>query len=308
MIATRSIKIENVTVEQNIVAATMFGANTLQSVKTSDSGVPFAQYETAITVAGVTNLRFPGGTGEVLNNLLVGSTANALAPDLVAFLDWVSAKNAQGYDLGVTLVLPTKTASTFAEVYDFAKNLQNSFPGLVDAIEVGNEYSIGSDNQGEAAYGTAADQVIRALDSGFKAAGASGSSQPDILIQMAEIFGKGSDYRGTGQHLSANNEIIDQLSNQSKNPNDGVVNHYYYNKRHDGDDQFASDSNVGAIKAETRHLYNKVDAWNAAWSQATGRGELDIHFTEWNVQKLNFDQLGLKGAGTLLKQFDYELV
>jgi hypothetical protein len=125
---------------------------------------------------------------------LVGSTADALTPDLVACLDWVSAKNVQGYNLGVTLVLPTKTASTFAEVYDLAKNLQNSFPGLVDAIEVGNEYSIGSDNQGEAAYGTAADQVIRALDSGFKAAGASGSSQPDILIQMAEIFGKGSDY------------------------------------------------------------------------------------------------------------------
>ena len=72
MIATRSIKIENVTVEQNTVASTMFGANTLQSVNTSDSGVPFAQYETAITLAGVTNLRFPGGTGEVLNNLLVG--------------------------------------------------------------------------------------------------------------------------------------------------------------------------------------------------------------------------------------------
>ena len=63
MIATRSIKIENVTVEQNTVAATMFGANTLQSVNTSDSGIPFAQYETTITVAGVTNLRFPGGTG-----------------------------------------------------------------------------------------------------------------------------------------------------------------------------------------------------------------------------------------------------
>ena len=61
---------------------------------------------------------------------------------------------------------------------------------MVDAIVVGNEYSIGNDNQGEAAYGTAADQVIRALDSGFKAAGASGSSQPDILVQMAEISAK----------------------------------------------------------------------------------------------------------------------
>ena len=89
MIATRSIKIENVTVEQNTVAATMFGANTLQSVNTSDSGVPFAQYETAITVAGVTNLRFPGGTGEVLNNLLVGSSANALA--LILWRFWIGS-------------------------------------------------------------------------------------------------------------------------------------------------------------------------------------------------------------------------
>jgi len=305
MIATRSIKIENATVQQNTVATAMFGANTLQSVNTSENGVPFEQYETAITVAGVTNLRFPGGTGEVLNNLLVGSTSNALAPDLVAFLGWVSEKNTQGFDLGVTLVLPTKTQSTFAEVYDFAKNLHTSFPGLVDAIEVGNEYSIGNDNQGETEYGNSADQVIRALDSGFKAAGASGSSQPDILIQMAEIFGKGSDYRGTGQHQSANDDIINQLSNQSKNAIDGVVNHYYYNKRHDGDDQFASENLAGEIKAETRHLYNKIDAWNTAWTEGTGRGEVDIHFTEWNVQKLNFDQLGLKGAGTLVKQFDY---
>ena len=89
MIATRRIKIENVTVEQNTVAATMFGANTLQSVNTSDSGVPFAQYETVITLAGVTNLRFPAGTGEVLNNLVVGSSANALA--LILWRFWIGS-------------------------------------------------------------------------------------------------------------------------------------------------------------------------------------------------------------------------
>ena len=93
MIATRSIKIENVIVEQNTVAATMFGANTLQSVNTSDSGVPFAQYETAITVAGVTNLRFSGGTGKVLNNLLVGSTADALS-DMMGII-WVDRSSSR---------------------------------------------------------------------------------------------------------------------------------------------------------------------------------------------------------------------
>ena len=87
MIGTRSIKIENPTVQQNTVATSMFGANALQSVNTSENGIPFEQYEKAITLAGVTNLRFPGGTGEVLNNLLIGSSSNALAPDLIAFLN-----------------------------------------------------------------------------------------------------------------------------------------------------------------------------------------------------------------------------
>lgn len=138
MIVNRSIKIDDVSVQENTVANTMFGANALQSVNTTDGGVPFENYETAITLAGVTNLRFPGGTGEILNNLLVGSTSDTLAPDLIAFLDWVSTKNAQGFDLGVTLVLPTKTPSTFEDVYNFANTLQTSFPELVDAIEVGN--------------------------------------------------------------------------------------------------------------------------------------------------------------------------
>ena len=82
MIVNRSIKIDDVSVQKNTVASTMFGANTLQSVNTTDGGVQFENYETAITLAGVTNLRFPGGTGEVLNNLLVGSTSDTLAPDL----------------------------------------------------------------------------------------------------------------------------------------------------------------------------------------------------------------------------------
>ena len=86
MIVNRSIKIDDVSVQKNTVASTMFGANALQSVNTTDGGVPFENYETAITLAGVTNLRFPGGTGEVLNNLLVGSTSDTLAPDLIAFL------------------------------------------------------------------------------------------------------------------------------------------------------------------------------------------------------------------------------
>ena len=41
MIGTRSIKIENPTVQQNTVATSMFGANALQSVNTAENGIPF---------------------------------------------------------------------------------------------------------------------------------------------------------------------------------------------------------------------------------------------------------------------------
>ena len=79
MIATRSIKIENVTVEQNTVAATMFGANTLQSVNTSDSGIPFAQYETAITVAGSSYSTTAVGTaGATVDGIRRGASATAV--------------------------------------------------------------------------------------------------------------------------------------------------------------------------------------------------------------------------------------
>ena len=47
---------------------------------------------------------------------------------------------------------------------------------------------------------------------------------------MAEIFGGGSDYRGTGNHMQANKDIVQALSAKSIEAIDGVVNHYYYTK------------------------------------------------------------------------------
>ena len=69
---------------------------------------------------------------------------------------------------------------------------------------------------------------------------------------MAEIFGHGSSFSGTGDHLSANQELIAQLSTPAIKAIDGVVNHYYYIEEHQFDENFADPNNHGEINRETR--------------------------------------------------------
>ena len=163
---------------------------------------------------GLSNLRYPGGMLEDVCDLLENTTSSNLSPRLVNFLDWVKTQNANGASFTVTLGIPTKelfekgyTASLYQEkVATFAKLIGKDYAGLVSAIEIGNEYSIGQTTINETTYGFRANIAAKSLAEGFQAAGLSGDNQPDILIQMAEIFGRGSDYKG-GNHNGANTAI-----------------------------------------------------------------------------------------------------
>ena len=88
---------------------------------------------------------------------------------------------------------------------------------------------------------------------------------------MAEIFGRGSDYAGTGNHNLANAAIIAQLDDSAINAIDGVVQHYYYIKDHHGSDDFAGSGNGSGINTETRHLRKKIEAWEQQWAQVSTR-------------------------------------
>lgn len=285
------------------VSSSHFGGNALYDVNVPVNDVKDG-FETAVENLNVTALRYPGGFGEKTQDLLANSTETELAPALVEFLNWVKEQNASGNQIEVTLVLPSKRAISFDEVKSFAKLLQQEFPGMVDGIEIGNEYSIGENTINETTYGDRANIIARALAEGFSEVG---GSQPDILLQMAEIFGTGSDFNGTGNHSAANVEIISRLSKEAVNAIDGVVGHYYYNKDHNGDDSFADEGDWSTYARETRHLEAKVDAFQEYWTSLTGREELPVVFTEWNIQKDNTDQQGLKGAGTLIASFEYML-
>ena len=78
---------------------------------------------------------------------------------------------------------------------------------------------------------------------------------------MAEIFGRGSDYAGTGNHNLANAAIIAQLNDPAINAIDGVVQHYYYIKDHHGSDGFSRSGKGSGINTETRRLRQKIEVW-----------------------------------------------
>ena len=314
MAFTKSLSISSATPTQYSVHRAHFGGNALHRVNVSDEGQVMSNFAQSAATLGLSDLRYPGGFMEDEGDLLTGSSPNALAPHLANFLDWVRQHNTAENPYTVTLGIPTKNltakgydSTSYAQkVHDFARLLGRDYADVVKAVEIGNEYSIGSEWLSETAYGNWANIAAEASENGFQSAGLSSPSQPKILIQMAEIFGHGSDYSGTGNHALANAAIITQLDAPAIKAIDGVVQHYYYIKDHHGSDDFASSGNRSGINSETRYLKQKISAWEHQWAKVSTR-ELDLAVTEWNIQKANADQLGLKGASTLLKQFEYML-
>ena len=311
---SKTISVSSVELTQHSVGTAHFGGNALNRVNVSEAGEISPNFLESAAALGLTDLRYPGGFMEDEGDLLAQSSPQELAPRLVNFLAEIRQHNTTENPYTVTVGIPTKNLSekgydsdSYAQkVFDFAHLLGRDYADVVRGIEIGNEYSIGSKWLSETAYGKWANVAAEALENGFKAAGLEGAEQPKVLIQMAEIFGRGSDYGGTGNHNLANAAIIAQLDDPAIKAIDGVVQHYYYIKDHQGSDDFAGSGNGSRFHTETRHLQKKVEAWDQQWAQVSTR-DLDLVFTEWNVQKSNADQLGLKGAGTLLKQFEYML-
>ena len=310
MAFNKSLSISSATPTQHIVQRAHFGGNALHRVNISDEAQVMSHFAQSASALGLSDLRYPGGFMEDEGDFLTAITPNALTPHLVDFLNWVRGQNSAENPYTVTLGIPTKNltakgydnVSYAQKVYDFARLIGRDYADVVRAVEIGNEYSIGADWLSETDYGRLANTAASALAKGFQSAGLKEAAQPKILIQMAEIFGHGSGFSGTGNHQLANAAIITQLETLAIKAIDGVVQHYYYIKDHQGSDDFSiSESHV-----EKRFLQQKIAAWEQQWDQVSSR-DLDLVFTEWNIQKANADQLGLKGAGTLLKQFEYML-
>lgn len=186
MLLSKTISVSSVTLTQHSVAAAHFGGNALNRVNISEEGEISPNFLESAAALGLTDLRYPGGFMEDEGDLLAESSPHALAPRLVKFLAAIRQHNTTENPYSVTLGIPTKNltekgydSDSYAQnIYDFAHLLGCDYSDVVRGIEIGNEYSIGSEWLSETAYGKWANVAAEALANGFKAAGLDSAEQP----------------------------------------------------------------------------------------------------------------------------------
>ena len=295
----------------HIVPEALFGGNIVYTANT-DQGDPVDNFRAAIDALDIDHVRYPGGQGDNLVSdgdgekwlNVVAMEPNEfgemdLRPELKVLLDWAQDPNGDGNQSDakkVTLVLPTfsYTLSEYAdfapEIQQFTTTLMQDYGNVIEALEIGNEYWA----MGETEYAAKANIAIDSVLKGFEAAGVEEEDQPDILVQMASPntgseFGSRVDDRDfLTRNRDANQQIIDGLSEQSKDALDGVVEHYYFNEK---DAAFAGDS------GDVNFINKDLEVWNEAFDK-----DLKLSITEWNIKNSNLDQNGLAYTGAFAEQ------
>jgi hypothetical protein len=295
------------------VSSDMFGANAVFGL--TDDGVPTAEYADAAAVLGVQNVRFGGGQADLdplkpnaagelpvqgvdaIN--IVEMRGGALRAELVDFLEWCIQTTASGTPTKATLIIPTKHLSSedyaaFAqEIEAFTTVVMQQYGDVIAAFQMGNEYW----EMGETSYGIKASLGAEALARGMAAAGVAEADQPDILVQMGTAGNLGSEFPAVpgvsdflARNQAANNQIIDQLSDEARAAIDGVTEHYYYNRL---DFEFAD------LDSGVKNINKDFDIW----ADRLG-GDLDLHITEWNVKTTAEAQHGMVAGSSMVKQFE----
>lgn len=306
------------------IQSTLFGTNVLHGLNTESTGDVLQGFAETVEIAGVSHFRFPGGMAELDFNPLQLEN-HRLRPELEAFLDYVADLSLSNSDVSVTIVLPTQSYIESHHYASFAKLVAKDYPGLVSGFELGNEYSLGARNPNglidghpegsevrptqfgltEAIYGQQVDRIVQALEVGFEAARVADPSisladKPDYLMQMSDILGASSSFKGTNDHKSADVEILSQISAEVMAEIDGYVGHYYYNKPHTGDETFTGTYD------ESRSFFERTSSWRDSVTEifGTAAAEKGFFFTEWNTNIRNHEQLGMKGASVLAEQIE----
>ncbi|MEP5731701.1 MAG: DUF4214 domain-containing protein [Sulfitobacter sp.] len=296
------------------VSSDMFGANAVFAG--TDEGMLTDAYVEAIDALNIQNIRFGGGQadldptnanaagelptdGESAINI-VEMSDGALRPELVNFLEWCMARQGTDQPVSATLIIPTKHLSVeeyqdfAAEIELFTQTVMTQYGAVIDSFQIGNEYW----EMGETAYGAKASLGAVAVENGMIAAGYVGDTQPDILVQMGTAGNEGSEFQArkdvsdfAARNTAANEQIIDQLSEDAKDAIDGVTEHFYYNK---------TDLAFADVDAAVKNINKDFQIWDAALGK-----DLDLHITEWNVKTTATEQHGLVAGSSLIKQFEY---
>lgn len=308
----------------SFVVDDQFGANVLHGVNTEhvDTYSLTAGFEDSLINQGITNLRFPGG--HVENTLDVTFMPDGqLRSEVREFLEWCVDNSTNEMKYEVTFVLPTKSHIPASQIEDFTYALLREFGDTVTALEIGNEYSIGTEvdtpdrsthpeyidgsdfipAMNEVEYGLSANIVINAVQDAIDRLeienSGSGAYDPDILLQMAETNGSASNYhRGVnaGNFDLANETILSVIDDRAQAAIDGAVVHYYYNV--DRENGMTFDDAV-----DWREI-RRIDSRFENFQEHLGR-EVGLYITEWNVVAGNTTQHGAASASILLEMFEF---
>ena len=313
-----NVSLTNLSATGRFVQSDHFGANALQLVNVDAHGHlgPTDGFQSAAQTLGLNHFRYPGGGTE--NVIDITRLENGgIREEVRRFLDWVRDSGTSDEPGKVTIVLPTKTDLPASQIEDFVYLLLKEYGPLIEAFEIGNEYSIGRydpnydrsahpeenpngdfvSSMTEAEYGVAANRVINAsLDAMDRvAAETTGPAHdPKILLQIGEIQGAASTYKGSGSFDMANEAIVSFLNGRARAAVDGGVAHYYYNRSHEDDQSFTHEW----------YEYRSLD-WRIQNFSAWLGHDVELYITEWNVLASNYNQLGAASAGILLEQFEF---
>lgn len=309
----------------SFVVAEHFGANALHSINTTDASQGYAPSEgfaDAITSQSIYNLRYPGG--HVENTIDVTVMPNGqIRPEVKAFLDWCVDNSTPEYAYQVTFTLPTKSNVPPKQMEAFVHALLEEYGDIVTALEIGNEYSIGTEVKNpdrsthpehidgsnfiaamnELEYSLAANSVINAVQNAIDKLSANSPNgngpDPSILLQMAETNGSASTYNGgaqSGNYDAANEAILSLLNDRALNAIDGAVVHYYYNVDREEGATFES--------ADDWREVRRIDQRYENFQEHLGRN-VELSITEWNVVAGNITQHGAASASIILEMFEF---
>ncbi|PYG26362.1 calcium-binding protein [Pelagimonas varians] len=302
-----------------------FGANALHSINTTDASggySPTEGFQDAVKSQSIYNLRYPGG--HVENTIDVTVMPNGqLRPEVRAFLDWCVENSTSEAAYQVTFTLPTKSDVPPARMEAFVYELLKEYGDIVTALEIGNEYSIGTEVKNpdrsthpehiedsnfiaamnEIEYSLAANSVINAAQNAIDRLGNQSSNgngpDPDILLQMAETNGSASTYNGgeqSGNFDAANEAILSLLNDRALGAIDGAVVHYYYNVDREEGATFEA--------AEDWREIRRIDQRYDNFQEHLGRN-VELSVTEWNVVAGNITQHGAASASIIIEMFEY---
>lgn len=295
-----------------------FGTNALHEINIATDGDmrPHDGFAAAVDALDLTHLRYPGGHAE--NTIDITRLEDGqLRAEVRAFMDWVVANSTPGHMIQVTFVLPTKVDIPAARIEAFVYLLLQEYGDHVAGLEIGNEYSIGKRVDGfdrsthpedtpdsdfvssmnETEYGIAANRVINAAQDAIDRLQRDHPDlghDPAILIQLGDISGAGSAYKGNGNWDEANEAILSWLDQRALDAIDGAVAHYYYNIQHSDSVTFEDSNQTG------RSIDLRIDNFN----MHLGR-EVPVYITEWNVLNSNTNQQGMAAASTLVEMFEF---